>query len=276
MAAGNTMTALRERLLAAGHTVFSAPARIGQGPVSEDTGWQGFSEVPRVLPAELTINAVGDIDNAGQALRRFLDLLQAEYAVTEFSVIGHSMGGLFSRAAIGQAYRAGSPLPVRRLITLGSPWSGALLGDHHAGDTPISAANGDPITERIMREFDVFATGNSQGAVEEITARYLSGPTGWNAAQAGALDEVALTLIAGTYFDGFAEPRSVWPHDGLVQRDSALALDVPPAVLPAHTAIEFPNTHSIFVADALGLPWERSLTWDPAVLAVVEQALARL
>src|SRR5690606_18442630 len=72
-AAGNTMTALRARLLAAGHEVYTAPARIGVGEVREDTGWEGFGDVPEILPAALTINAVGEIDAAGAKLAAFLD-----------------------------------------------------------------------------------------------------------------------------------------------------------------------------------------------------------
>lgn len=72
LAAGNTDTFLRDGLLAAGHQVFTSPARIGAGQVSEDPGWQGFADGPTPLPAEMTVNAVGDIDNAGTNLARFL------------------------------------------------------------------------------------------------------------------------------------------------------------------------------------------------------------
>ena len=40
LAAGNTMTALREHLLARGTTVFTAPARVGPGEVTNDPGWR--------------------------------------------------------------------------------------------------------------------------------------------------------------------------------------------------------------------------------------------
>ena len=275
LAAGNTMTALREHLLSTGQTVFTAPARIGQGPIAEDTGWQGFSDLPEVLPAELTVNAVGTIDEAGRSLRRFLDWLTDTHGVSELSIVAHSMGGLFSRAALGQAARDGSPFPVRHLVTLGSPWTGALLGDHHVGDTPLSAAHGDPVTEQVMIASDAFATSASEGAAEEVTARFLAGPTGWNQAQAGVLDHTRVTLIAGTYFDTHTEPRSVWPHDGLVQRDSALAVDVSTEVAPHRTELEFADVHSIFVADQIGIEWQRALTWDPAVFAAVDDALGR-
>src|SRR5690606_10275813 len=91
LAAGNTMTALRAGLLARGHTVFTAPARDGAGTVTEDPGWQGFSGAPDPLGPELTINAVGAIDPAGEALCAFLAHLSERFAVTTVDLVGHSM-----------------------------------------------------------------------------------------------------------------------------------------------------------------------------------------
>ncbi|MBN9171525.1 MAG: hypothetical protein J0I50_06490, partial [Microbacterium sp.] len=52
--AGNTLTAIRRHLLDAGLTVFTAPASLGGEPVVRDAGWQGFDQVPVVLPARVT------------------------------------------------------------------------------------------------------------------------------------------------------------------------------------------------------------------------------
>lgn len=273
LTAGNSVTALRDHLLAAGRTVFTAPARIGVGEVNEDTGWAGFADVPEVLPAAMTINAVGTVDAAGVALDAFLDHLAAEHDVETFELVGHSMGGLFARAAIGARRGRPGAAPVRRLVTLGTPWSGSLLGDYVAGDLTLADAHGDEITERILRESEQFAAQNSEGAAEQVAQRFLAGPDGWNARQAGALDGVDVTVIAGHFFGAAAEPELLWPHDGLVPRRSALAGDVPADVLPAARRVEFDDVHSIYFADLLGLPWERAITWDPAVLAHVEQAL---
>jgi triacylglycerol lipase len=54
---------------------------------------------------------------------------------------------------------------------------------------------------------------------------------------------------------------------------SALAQGVSTAVLPAATRLTFPAVHSIFFADALGLPWEKGLTWNPEALAAVSSAI---
>ena len=55
---------------------------------------------------------------------------------------------------------------------------------------------------------------------------------------------------------------------------SGRADGVPAAVLPRVERHSFPDhVHSIFFADGFGLPWERALTWDPAVFEVVDAAL---
>jgi hypothetical protein len=117
--AGNTMSAIRAHLLSRGRAVFTAPARIGPGRVTEDAGWQGFADVSEVLPAELTINAAGTIEDAGIALASFLRHVAATHGIETVDVVAHSMGGLFSRAALARA-DAASPA-VSRLITLGTP-----------------------------------------------------------------------------------------------------------------------------------------------------------
>lgn len=273
-AAGNTMTALRAFLLDRGHAVYTSPARISVGEVSEDTGWEGFGDVPEVLPASMTVNAVGRIDDAGAALDAFLEHIADVHGIESIDLIGHSMGGLFSRAAL--ARRRGRPraVPVRRLITLGTPWTGGILGDVIVGDLTLADAHGDRTAEVIMRESVQYAADNSEGAADEVSERYLAGPDGWNARQTGILDGIPVTLIAGSALRAAAEPTRLWPHDGLVARRSALAELVPAEVLPSSTRHEFDDVHSIFVADRLELPWERALTWDPEVHAVVERALA--
>jgi pimeloyl-ACP methyl ester carboxylesterase len=269
LAAGNTMTALRAHFLDRGIRVFTAPARIGAGEVREDAGWQGFADVPVVLPAEVTINAVGRVDDAGVALAGFLRHLAAEEGVESVALVGHSMGGLFSRAAIRE--RGGDSPRVERLVTLGTPWDGSVLGDLLDGEISEDDAHGDPATLQIFAEARPYADANSQGAAAEVSRRFLRG---WNDRQAGVLDGIPVTAIGAGYFAGATEPRQLWPHDGLVSLTSGRADEVPAAVLPRVERHSFPDhVHSIFFADGFGLPWERALTWDPAVFAVVDAAL---
>lgn len=275
LAAGNTMTAIRAHLIGAGHAVFTAPARIGAGVVAEDAGWQGFADVPEVLSADVTINAVGTVDGAGQALRRFLRHLAQDRDVAEVDLIGHSMGGLFSRAAIAAAQSDADAPKVATLITVGTPWAGSLPGDFRTGDITLADARGDRATESILQQARAFADAESQGAADDVASAFLAGPDGWNERQRGALDEIPVALVAGDHFQHTGGPDRLWPHDGLVQLRSALAREVSPAVLPDRKEATFDDVHSIFFADQFGLPWERALTWDPAVLDLLTEALRR-
>lgn len=268
--AGNTDSYLRDGLLAAGFDVFTSPATIGPGTADRSDDWQGFGEPPEVLPADVTVNAVGSIDGAGGSLAGFLRLLRSRYGYASFHLVGHSMGGLFSRAAMRELSAADGAPAVRSLTTIGTPWTGAFVADYVIGDLPLSAAGGDPMFERVLAEFEVEARMEGE-ASDQVTARYLTGPEGWNARQAGLLDDLTVTVIGG---DAFPGPAGIGPNDGLVEHVSALAREVPESVLPHRAVHSFPDAHSIFIADQFGLPWEKALTWDPAVLDVVIDGLS--
>ncbi|MFZ4718392.1 MAG: esterase/lipase family protein [Ilumatobacteraceae bacterium] len=279
LAAGSTDTGLREALLGAGLAVWTSPANIGHRPVRSDPDVNGFDGAPATLPAEMTVNAAGPIDTAGEHLAAFLGWLAAEEALTEVDLVCHSMGGLFSRAAMRELRDDGHPLRVRSLVTLGTPWQGSLIADVANGHRDVSLAAGDPSTEAIITDFRQLLADVSEGAGTQVTARYLSGPDGWNARQGDVLRDVPVTTIAGDWFtlpadDVDGGDPSAWPHDGLVSRASALAVDVPAEVLPEHRSHVFPDVHSIFFADQFGLPWHRALTWNPDVMKVVLDALA--
>jgi len=96
---------------------------------------------------------------------------------------------------------------------------------------------------------------------------------GWNPAQAGHLNGILVTLLAGTYFqvkDG--NPR-VWPYDGTVSRYSAWAEGVSDAVIPHRTCWQGPLTHSIFASDRIKADWQTAITWNTAALERVNQAI---
>lgn len=115
---------------------------------------------------------------------------------------------------------------MHRLLTLGTPWEGSLLGDVLTGEISANDAAGDEGTAQILERSRSYAAENSQGAAAQVSRRFLRE---WNATQVGVLDTIAVTAIGAG--------------------------------------------HSIFFADAFGLPWERALTWDPEVFAVVDDAL---
>lgn len=273
LSAGSTDTGLREGLLAEGFAVYTSPANVGNKPVTHDPDFGGFTDPPEVLPVELTVNAVGQIDTAGDRLAAFLTFLAEREGLTRVHLVAHSMGGLFSRAAIRMLREQGSTLQIASLTTLGTPWNGSYAADHANGDLPLSVAGGDPITEQIIADFIVLRDGVSGGAAEQVTRRYLAVANGWNERQRGVLDGIPLTIVAGDHFRLDGGDAAAWPHDGLVQLSSALAEGVSPEVAsPRHVEV-FPDVHSIYFAEPFGLPWERALTWDPAVRAVVVAAI---
>jgi len=273
LAAGSTDTALREALLSAGHEVYTAPANAGPGAVTSDPGFAGFSLAPPQLPADLTVDCVGPIDAAGESLAAFLDFLCEEFAITDIALVAHSMGGLFSRAAIRILASHGHPLAVRSLVTIGTPWQGGFAAEYANGHLPLSAA-ADPGTRTIMQRFAELERSTSTGAAEQLTATFLMEPEGWNARQAGVLDSIPVTLIGGYFFSTSMGTTAVYPHDGLVTLESALATDLAENVLPLRETTTFDDVHSIFFADQFDLPWTRALTWDPAVHAAVHNALS--
>ena len=275
LAAGNTDTALREDLLDHGHTVYTSPAMNGRGPVTDQDGFGAFAGAPVTLPDVMTVDSTGSIDLAGERLARFLAYLHDTHDVRDVDVVGHSMGGLYSRAAIRILQRTGSVLRIRSLTTLGTPWAGSFLSDYANGMTPLSDSRGDAFCEQNMAQFKAEVSRLMTGSGREVNQRYLLGADGWNEFQAGVLDDIPVTLIAGQRFDA-PEPVNpmVWPNDGLVTLRSALAVDISERVLPHRRTAVFDDTHSIFVSDAAGLAWETALTWDPRVFDVVRQAIA--
>ncbi len=275
LAAGNTDTALRRYLLDNGYRVFTSPALAGRGPVVDQDGFGAFGNCPITLPENMTVNSTGSIDTAGEHLARFFTYLRDHYGVTEIDVVGHSMGGLYSRAAIRVLQSLGSPIRIRSLTTIGTPWQGSYLSDYANGITPKSDCLGDQFCEVAMEGMKAEVQRLMAGSGREVNQAFLMGPDGWNEYQAGVLDDIPVVLIAGNRFaapPGPANP-TVWPNDGIVAQSSALATDISERVLPRRRTFTFDDTHSIFVSNEAGLPWETGLTWDPRVHEVVRGAI---
>jgi hypothetical protein len=93
------------------------------------------------------------------------------------------------------------------------------------------------------------------------------------------LDKIPVVLIGGMKFSpektsgGGPVNPAVWPNDGLVALQSALAEDVSDSVLPHRRCSTFDDTHSIYVSNLVGLDQKTALTWDPQVLDVVRKAI---
>ncbi len=275
LAAGNTDTAIREHLLSKGYTVYTAPAMAGRGQVTDQTGFGAFGVCPVTLPENMTVNSTGSIDTAGEHLARFINWLKDNKGVTEVDFVAHSMGGLYSRAAIRVLATTNSEVKVRSLTTIGTPWQGSYLSDYANDLIPITECKGEKLCEAAMKEFRQLTLKLMAGSGREVNKAFLMGSGGWNEFQSGVLDRIPVVLIAGNRFKapGPANP-GVWPNDGLVAEDSALARNISDPVLPHRRCHLFDDTHSIFVSNQAGMPWDTALTWDPKVLEVIGQAIA--
>jgi hypothetical protein len=151
---------------------------------------------------------------------------------------------------------------------------GSFVAEAANDPIDLNVAAGDPRTEMIIFDFRLLLAGVSEGAGVEVTPQHLAVAGGWNDRQVGALDAIPVTLIAGDWFDVTGGDRHAWPHDGLVSVSSALAEGIAPTVVRPRATHVFHDVHSIFFADQFGLPWDRALTWNPAVVEVVLDAIS--
>lgn len=275
LAAGNTDTAIREYLIGKGYTVYTSPAMNGRGQVVDQQGFGAFGVCPVTLPENMTVNSAnGSIDNAGEHLARFVNWLHKEKGVTEVDFVAHSMGGLFSRAAIRVLASTDSPVKIRSLTTLGTPWQGSYLSDYANDLIQLSECKGDQFCEGAMKQFKPRVLELMSGNGREVNKQFMMGRSGWNEFQAGVLDHIPVTLIAGNRFNVPAPANpAVWPNDGLVALDSALAKDIGDPVLPHRSCHTFDDTHSIFLSNMAKLDWKTALTWDQRVLDLVHRAI---
>lgn len=259
LAAGSTVTALRAALLDAGIPTYTAPVTTGHGQASEDPGWAGFAEPPAVLPGDMTIDSIGEIEGSAARLARFLRHLHDEHAVTEVDIVAHSLGGVISRSTHMQMSAAGSPVRIISLTSIGTPWLGSFVRHYDLETMPMP----EPAASFAFSIMGHMRQGG--GLVAQADA-----PPIWSAGKEHGLDGLSLTRIAGTYFTGDGEP---YPHDGMASRRSTFALDADPEVFPSARCHEVTDVHSIGFARVMDLPWERSITWDPAVMDLVVEAV---
>lgn len=271
-AAGSTDTYIREALIKQGYTVFTSPAATGLGEASSDSGYMGFSDCPVVLPASMTVDENGDIDIAGQHLATFLKYLNTEYGVTTVNLVGHSMGGLFSRAAIRQLQEEGYPITIRSLTTVGTPWQGAIAGDYAAGLVPLSDCGDNQLCQETFRQFKKEVDAGAI-AGREVTRKYLMGHNGWNNRQGNVLAGIPVVLLSGDRFTLEDGSVYVWPNDGLVTPPSAFAQDISDTVLPHRKCIPFNDTHSLYFSAAAELKLGTALTADPYALKEIIEAI---
>jgi triacylglycerol lipase len=271
LSAGNTDTFLREYLLAEGFQVYTSPAMSGPGPVVDQTTDEGgpFGDCPPQPPAELTVNEIDSAVTGGAHLAAFINHLHDEYGVQSIDLVAHSLGGALSRIAIADLQAGNSPVTVRSLTTLGSPWESVMLANPTDPADPISACDGLEICSAILEE--LLSSPSTAKLIEFFQPEPFAA---WTEAQTGVLDEIPVTLIAGGYFTKDGGNPDKWPNDGLMQERAALALRVSDEVLPHRTCHTWETfTHSLFISRAVGLPDEQSITWNADVAEVVANAI---
>ena len=262
LAAGNTDTALRATLLEAGITTFTAPVTVGGGEAVADPGWSGFAEPPHVLPSDMTVDSVGDVEESAACLARFLGHLHVEYGVRDVDIVAHSLGGVIARSAHMQMHAAGAPVRIISLTSIGTPWLGSFVRHYDRESMPMP----EPAASFAYSLMAHMRQGGRLVAQADA-------PPLWSAGKEHGLDGLALTRIAGTYFTGEGEP---YPHDGMASRTSVFAAGADPVVFPSASCHEVPDVHSISFARVMNLEWERSITWDPRVMDLVVAAIARV
>lgn len=278
LAAGNSDTALREYLLEQGKRVYTAPAMDTWGEVVEPDpdSFGAFGDCPEPLPEHLTMMSGGDITAAAERLTRFLTYLNTTFGVTDIDLVGHSNGGLFARGAIRILTQIESPLTVRSLTMLGTPNEGAFPTAYTAGEITLDTCAGDAFCETFNETWKSYAASADKGLNDEDTFAFLDGVDGlggWNQAQAGYLEGIPVTLLAGTFFTNSAGDPTYWPYDGIVSEFSALAAGVSDEVIPHRTCWSAPLTHSIFVSNFAELDWQTALTWNTEALERVNLAI---
>jgi triacylglycerol lipase len=211
---------------AAGLPVFTAPvgAKGGAAPASCLGG--AYPDVPGNAD---TIDSDGGLAHNQAALVGFLTFLSTAYGITSVQLVGHSDGGLWSRAAITQFTTGTSPLTVTNLMTLGTPHTGAYSADlaeavnadgGSCADLPAGVER--DICDAFFATVSVVIGQLGKTATEELTSTWLEQ---WNPTTTIGCP---VTTVAGDHV-GFTLPGLGYysPNDVLVGEDSALAKATP-------------------------------------------------
>jgi hypothetical protein len=302
-----------QELVDSGFPVFTAPGYGNQyGSTFDRTG------CPLQPPLEVQWNTTGYPTQAGQAGLGFLGYLNATYGYTTFDLIGYSYGGLVARATIAalknqppadsvapgfsyarSAVDAGVTIPT--LTTMNSPHLGSPTYDIASNPEKFMA----PVAKVWGREFANAGVGlavfESEGGAGAIHVLKTDGhakpdPTSWDSQQVGALDGVAVTLMAGDYCGRncgsaktppAAKPQGRLRTDGTVPVYSQLILPctascpkppgsvyIPPGMLPDNVVRKvFPTVHSTFDSARLKLPTSLSVAKNPDAISYLKSTV---
>jgi triacylglycerol lipase len=264
-------------LRAVGEAVFTAPVASGRASPGQPCTGPGGA----VPPAGDVIDSNGDVDSNGTALVGFLQFLAARYGVTSVSLVGHSDGGLWSRAAITQMRAADIGPVVQSLTTLGTPHTGSFGADLAELVVNGQCMSNDP-TEKAVCQALLSVIRRLVADLGPVTIRELSSSflAGWNPQQTiGCPVAVAAGTFVRVPVIGSLLPRYYNPSDGIVGQASALgqaSMSLDGSVIPgpgiAHLISlgSFPVIHSSTLSF---LGTDDTLTNDAAVGAAVAKAV---
>lgn len=269
LSAGATDSFVKDYLEKASIPVFTAPVMAGTGEVpgtlTQDQGGP-YGNCPAQLPAELTVDSTNSVQTAGEHLAAFITYLHQQYGVQQVDLIAHSLGGIFTRNAIRELQESSSPVEVMTLTTMGSPWESPIMAN--TSSDPTVACDGFELCEGFMS--DLVAIPSIQNILNFLAPDSI---TAWTAEQAGVLDDIPVTLIAGTYFTRVAGDSAKWPNDGFIQYSAATARNVPDNVLPIRACFTEPFTHSVYTSHFAGDEPSSAITWNDQTGLIILNAI---
>jgi hypothetical protein len=209
----------------------------------------------------MTVNSTGDIQLAGVRLANFVNYLQREYGVKEIDFVAHSMGGLYSRSAIKSLQMMHSPIKVRSLTTLATPWDGAPFANF--GCEVIKGNFCETLANDFLKRAPIIPVELKHDNIKAL-----------NNDNANVLTAIPVTLIGADAFPNKNGTSAIWPNDGVVNLSSMLAQGVANDVIN-HRRCHIYNggTHSIWISERANWGNETAITWNDIVGGWVDQAI---
>lgn len=175
-----------------------------------------------LTPIYARYNSGRAVADNGRALAEALEALASSSSITRLVLVGHSMGGLVSRAACLHADRAGHRWVrwVDRVVSLGTPHQGAPLARLGASATRGLGRIDLPATQVLAR----LLAARSAGVRDLERGDLVADPDHAAAAAARTVplpEGVRFAFLSATLTEDPAHPAGRWLGDLLVQVDSA-------------------------------------------------------
>lgn len=269
LAAGATDTHIRQYLRDQDIDVYTAPVMAGPVaviPSASETEGGPYGECPSQLDADLTVDSTGSVFTAGENLAAFINHLHQEQGVTQIDLVAHSLGGIYTRNAIKNLKDGDSPVTITSFTTIGSPWEPVMLANPPYD--PPAACDGLDVCEKV-----VTALTEIESVRQVVDFFQPESFNAWTADQAGVLDDIPVTLIAGSYFTKVNGRSDKWPNDGYIQYSAAIARSVGEDVLPMRVCFTEPFTHSPSTSAMVGAGPETAITWTDQTGQIVDNAI---